>query len=390
MAERAPNRHRDERVMHIGIDGLLLHGHFSGVEQAIYRLLCELSADPGPHCYTVYVPADFACDGLEHSRFQFRRTRFPGRNKLRRVVWTHSALARRASADGVQLLHGPGYVLPTGWRRASVATIYDLIALKYPEFCTWTNTAYYRAFLPRTIARASALIVPSMAVKRDIVARFPRVEHKLTVAPLGVGDEFWEAVSEEVLQAIRQTYGIPGPYFLCVGNLEPKKNLAATITGFVLAKKRERLPHQLVLAGGKSWRADDVEQAIAAAGTNTVVRVGYVRPQELPALYAGAEALLLWSLAEGFGLPALEAMACGTPVICSDRGALPEIVADAALIVPIGDPEELAAAITELMRNPGLREGLVLRGKYRARQFTWKAHAETVLRVYAEAGAGVG
>jgi len=376
--------------MHIGIDGLLLHGSYSGVEQAIYRLLCELSRDGGPHQYTIYVPRDFAQDQLGRPQFRLSRLDFAGRSKLRRVIWTHTAFHRRARADGVELLHGPGYLLPRGWRGPSVATVYDIIALTHPELCTRANVLYYRAFLPRTVAQATALIVPSEAVRAAILERFRVPETGLRVAPLGVGEEFGAPVRDDAIEQVRQRYGISGPYFLCVGNVEPKKNLAATIQGFAQAKHAAALPHQLVLAGGKSWRSDDVKQAIEAVRPNVVLQTGYVAPEDLPALYAGAEALLFWSLVEGFGLPALEAMACGTPVICSDRGALPEVVGNAAIIVPVGEPAHLAQAIGSLLRNPERRSELVRKGRERASHFTWRNHADTVLKVYAEVGEGIG
>ncbi|MBM3471749.1 MAG: glycosyltransferase family 4 protein [Armatimonadetes bacterium] len=372
--------------MHIGIDGSLLYGSFSGVEQAIYRLLRELSRDGGPRRYTVYVPSDFAHEDLAREGFRLRRLGFPGAAKLRRVLWTQMTLHRLARAEGVDLLHGPGYVLPPRWQGPSVATVYDIIALTHPELCTRSNALYYRACLPRTIAQATVVVVPSEAVKREIVRTLGVPEGKLKVAPLGVGEEFLAPTSPEAGEQVRERLGLRDPYFLCVGNFEPKKNLAATIEAFRLAKRRADLPHRLVLAGGKAWRSRGVEQAIEAAGPNVILRTGYVAPEELPALYAGAEALLFWSLVEGFGLPALEAMACGTPVICSDRGALPEVVGDAAVIVPIGDPADLAEAIGALAADADRRADLATRGRLRAAPFTWRRHADAVLRAYDDAG----
>ncbi len=376
--------------MHIGIDGLLLHGAFSGVEQAIYRLLRELSRDGGPHRYGLYVPRDFPHARLERPGFEVRRLGFDGAKRLRRVWWTHAAFHRRAAADGVELLHGPGYVLPRGWRGPSVATVYDIIALTHPELCARSNALYYRAVLPQTIARAHAVIVPSEAVKQAILDHLHAPEAKLRVAPLGVGEEFLAPVPPDAVETVRRRYGLGSPYLVCVGNLEPKKNLAATLRGFALARSDGALPHQLVLAGGKAWRSDDVKQAIREAGGNVVAQTGYVAPEDLPALYAGAEALLFWSLVEGFGLPALEAMACGTPVICSDRGALPEVVGDAAIVVPVGEPRDLAEAIVGLVSDPQRRNELIEKGRHRATRFTWRAHAEAVLHVYREVGEGIG
>jgi len=368
--------------MHIGLDALLLHGSYSGVEQSIYHLLCELAREGGPHRYSAYVTRDFGGGHLTRPGFGFQRLGFRGRERLRRVAWTHLAFARRARQDSVDLLHGPGYVLPWRWRGRSVVTVYDIIALTHPHLCTRANALYYRLFLPRTIARATAIVVPSEAVKKQIVERLGTPPRKLHVAPLGVGPEFTPDLDRnDVLTAVAR-YGVQPPYLLCVGNIEPKKNVAATVEAFALARRKAGLPHQLVLAGGKSWRSGDVGRVIARLPEGAVHWTGYVADRDLPALVAGAEALLLWSLVEGFGLPAVEAMACGTPVICSDRGALPEVVGDAAAVVPIGPPGDLAEAILTVLGNSELRASLARRGPERARAFTWRSHADAVLRVY--------
>jgi len=376
--------------MHIGIDALLLHGTYSGVEQSIHHLLAELSEDGGPHRYTVYVPRDFGGGHLSRPGFEFGRLGFVGRSKLRRVLFAQAAFARRARRDAVDVLHGPGYILPRGWDGPAVVTVYDAIALTHPHLCTWSNSLYYSVFLPRTVAVAQAVIVPAEAVKTDLVEQLGAEADRIHVAPLGVGEEFRPDIPEERQAEVASRYGVERPYLLCVGNIEPKKNLAATVEAFACARRRARLPHRLVLAGGKSWGARDVEAAASRLDPGIVHRTGYVEQRALPALIAGADALLMWSLVEGFGLPAIEAMACGTPVICSDRGALPEVVGDAAMIYPIAPAESFAEAIVELLDNTRYRERLIEKGLRRAAEFTWRNHADAVLGVYQEVGDDVG
>ncbi|MGQ9731690.1 MAG: glycosyltransferase family 4 protein [Candidatus Zipacnadales bacterium] len=375
--------------MHIGIDALLLHGVFSGVEQAIYRLLCELWQEGGAYEYSIYVSCDFPHGELTRPAFTLRRQSFYGANRWRRILWTHFAFHRQALADGVQLLHGPGYLLPPRWRGPSVATVYDIIALTHPHLCATHNALYYRWRLPQTLTQATAIIVPSQFVKDTIRERLKIPAEKLHVIPLGVGAEFNAPLSEVLIRSVRGQYGIHDPYVLCVGNIEPKKNLVATIRAFALAKRVAGLPHRLVLAGGKAWKSQAVEQAVHTHGPEVVVHLGYVEPSDLPALDAAADTLLFWSLVEGCGLPALEALACGTPVICSDRGALPEVVGDAALVVPIGPPERLAEAICALLTESKQRALMAERGRQRAAEFTWRKYAEAVLRVYAEVGGDI-
>lgn len=376
--------------MHIGIDALLLHGNYSGVEQSIHHLLVELSRDGGPHSYSVYVPQDFGGGHLSRPGFEFRRVGFAGRSRLRRVLFTQTSFGRRARSDGVDLLHGPGYILPRGWHGPAVVTVYDIIAVTHPHLCTAANVLYYSIYLPRAISTADAVIVPALAVKADIMAQIGVEPENVYVAPLGVSDEFTPEISHERQREVASRYGVSPPYLLCVGNIEPKKNLAATVEAFAFARRTASLPHQLVLAGGKSWASKDLEVAVSGLEADLVRRTGYVDQRDLPALMAGADALLMWSLVEGFGLPALEAMACGTPVICSDRGALPEVVGDAAMVYPIAPVESFAKAIIELLDNANYRERLIEKGLLRAREFTWRRHADAVLKVYREVGENVG
>jgi len=373
--------------MRIGIDGLLLHGRYSGVEHSVEQLLQALSARSDPHEYLVYVGRDVPRAPWQSDRVRPRPLPIPARARLLRVAATHALLHRRAEADGVEVLHGPGYVLPRGWRGAAVLTLYDLIALAHPRYCRLANRLYYRRTVPRSARAAGAVVVPSAVVRADVVRTLGVPEAKVHVVPLGVRRHMQPADAEAV-EVVRRRYELPERYGLFVGNAEPKKNLEQTLAGYHRAVLRSEATPPLVLAGGKAWGPQGaVYTRPAYAGEiRWALPVGYVADADLPALYTGASFVLLWSLTEGFGLPALEAMACGTPVICSDGGALPEVVGDAAEVVPLGDTSALAEAIVRLAQDEDRRQELIARGRARAARFTWEAHADRVVALYEEVG----
>jgi len=373
--------------MRIGIDGLLLHGRYSGVEHAVDQLLRALSLRSDAHEYLVYAGRDLRRTPWQTDRVRARPVLIPAHARALRVVATHTLLHRLATADGVDLFHGPGYVLPRGWRGPAVLTLYDLIALTHPAFCHRANRLYYRWAVPRSAEASDAIVVPSAAVRADVVRVLRVPERKVHVVPLGVRRHLRPA-EPAAIEAVRRRYELPERYGLFVGNAEPKKNLEGLLRGYHLARLRAEETPPLVLAGGKGWGPQgEVYTRPAYAGEIAWARpLGYVSEADLPGLYTGASFVLLWSLTEGFGLPALEAMACGTPVICSNGGALPEVVGDAAEVVPSGDTDALAEAIARLSRDDDRRRELVVRGLSRAAEFTWEAHAERLVALYEEVG----
>ena len=245
----------------------------------------------------------------------------------------------------------------------------------------------YMRLMTRLAARsADRIIAVSEATKRDLqrVLRVP--DRQIVVIHEAVGPEFAQPPAPAAVEAVIRRYGLARPYCLFVGNLEPRKNLSRLIEAFGLVRTHLRAAGQapqLVLAGTRAWLYNGVLRAVETHGLATgVVFTGYVPPADLPALYAAAACFVFPSVYEGFGLPVLEAMAAGTPVVASRAGAIPEVAGDAALLIDADRPAVIAEAIETVLADPLLRGRLVERGRARARTFTWEDVARQTLAVY--------
>jgi glycosyltransferase involved in cell wall biosynthesis len=263
-----------------------------------------------------------------------------------------------------------------------VVFIHDTIALAHPQWCKTTNALNYRLLLPPSARHASRVAVPSHASARD-VARYCQVPAaRIDVVPLGVTPPVMPA--REAMEQHRQQFGMHDPFLLAVSTIEPKKNFANLIRWFDVWKDAG-LPQHLVIAGHWGWKTGDVRRALASSRYQSQIHLlGYVHQPLLPCLMAAADLLLMPSRYEGFGLPALEAMAVGTPVVVSDQGALPETVGPAGLVLPLDDArwqQEIPALLHDPQRLSALRDA----GQHRAASMTWERTAERLLASFMRA-----
>jgi glycosyltransferase involved in cell wall biosynthesis len=264
-----------------------------------------------------------------------------------------------------------------------VVTIHDVIPLVLP----WAFSRRHRWVLSTALGRirkqAEMVIVPSNAVAEDVVHYLHVEREHITVIPMGCDPRF-QPLGAPMQAAIRRRYDLPERYVLFVGTLEPRKNVKTLLQAFahVIAEKPQDGLH-IVIAGGRGWGSEDPMAMVAALGLHKAVRfTGFVDDDHLADLYRGALLFVYPSLYEGFGLPVLEAMACGIPVITSNRSSLPEVAGDAALLVDPTQPEALAAAISALLHDSALRQALRAKGLARAAAFTWEAVAQQTVAVY--------
>ncbi len=302
-----------------------------------------------------------------------------------RILWQQALLPHHLKRSGAALLHAPAYVAPWRVPIPYVLTIYDVIALRFPEFCKPLNVAHYRRLMPRSARNAARVIAPSESTKRDIVQLLNVPGERVRVIPLGVAGQFRPPEEPDAARELRRRLNLPERYILYVGNFEPKKNLRQLIEVFADARRSGRVTARLVLAGRKAWHDSELHHAIRRHRLTELVTLLPDFPDaDLPALYAGASLFVFPSRTEGFGLPPLEAMACGTPVVASRAGALPEVVADAGLLVSPDRPGELSAAMEKTLGNEFLRRRLRELGLARAKQFTWERTARRTAEVYAE------
>lgn len=367
--------------MRVAINALLLSGRFSGVEKAIYALLRHIGEGSDDELVAL-VGSDFDERVLDGARIGIERLPISNRSRLARILYEERFLGRRLG--GFDLFHAPGYVAPSRLPCPLVLSIYDLVALTHPELAKRSNALHYRWRLPRSAKAAARVIVPLECVARQVVERLGVERERIRVVPLGV-DARLRPPSLDARAKVRATHRLARPYILFVGNVEPKKNLPTLLRAFA-ALKREGLPHELVIAGKRGWKCRDVFALPAELRIEADVRfLGYVAEDDLAGLYGGAELFAFPSLVEGFGLPPLEAMACGTPVVASDAEALIESTGDAAEHVPALDAEALAGAMRRILADAALRERLRAAGLARAAQFTWQRTAAATRAVYHDA-----
>jgi glycosyltransferase involved in cell wall biosynthesis len=260
-----------------------------------------------------------------------------------------------------------------------IVTVHDLLPLRFPHLFT-RETRIHTQLCNHFVRRATRIITPSAYTRGEVIELLGVAEERVVAIPEGCASRF--SPLEVDRDALRYEYGIKGPYMLCVGTLEPRKNLTTALHVFRRISAA-RPDVELVLVGGRGWRNQDFERELAGSGSAERLRLtGFVDDKRLADLYAGAACFLYPSLGEGFGLPPLEAMACGAPVIISDAPALVEVCDDAALSAPALDVEALAEHVNAILDDGELSDRLCAAGLARARRFTWQDAAEATERVY--------
>lgn len=382
-ASSSPARQR------IGINAhLLAEGesyHRAGVSRYIYNLLTHLSeADPEGD-YTVFLNSRCA---LPMSNKQ-KRSHLPTQKPLVRILWEQFLQPPQLVAAGIALLHSPLNIQPLFLPCRGVITVMDLTFVVYPESFKPLPRVYQKVFTRLSARRAARLIAISGSTARDLSRFFAVPEAKTTVIFPGVDAAYRPIRDESMLASFRLRHSLPERFILFVGTLEPRKNLVTLLHAYAQFKRQANTNHKLVLAGGKGWFYQPIFAAVEELGLQAdVLFPGFVAEDELPLWYNTADVFVYPSLYEGFGLPPLEAMACGKPVAVADASSLPEVVGDAALCISPHQPEEWAAALLRLCQDANLRSDLAARALERARQFSWTRMAQQTVQVYRDVLAG--
>ncbi len=297
-------------------------------------------------------------------------------------LWTHLRLSWEMARRPPDLLFVPAHVLPVVHPHRSVVTVHDLGYLYYPEAHRLLDRVYLDLSTRYNARAATHLIADSSATKRDLIERYGIESDKITVVYPGYDSTVFQPVrDEEAIEAVKARYDIAGDYILFVGTLQPRKNLIRLMEAF--SNIQPPISNiQLVIAGKKGWLYREIFQQVEKLGLEgKVVFTGYVPEGDLPALLSGARLFAFPSLYEGFGLPVLEAMACGTPVVCSNVSSLPEVAGDAALLVDPLDVEGLTMAMEHILGDESLRAELIERGFEQVRKFSWERCARETLNV---------
>ncbi len=372
--------------MRIGIDASrATAARRTGTENYSLHLIRALLALDGPHEFRLYFnqppPPDLFPVDVEQRVIPFPR------------LWTHVRLSWEMARQAPDLLFVPSHVLPLIHPRRSVVTVHDLGYHYYPETHTLSQNLYLRASTRFNARAAARVVADSEATRRDLMRYYGTPGDKISVVYPGRDESLAPVRDAALLAAVRERYGLRGSYLLYVGTLHPRKNLARLVQAFgALLGSATELPPDLllVLAGKKGWLYDDILAEVRRLGLGgRVILTGYVPDEDLAALLSGARAFVYPSLYEGFGLPVLEAMACGTPVVCSDAASLPEVAGDAALTVAPLDTEALAAALARILTDTALRQSLIERGFQQTTRFSWHRCAQETMAVLEDVGRGL-
>ncbi len=369
---------------HIGLNAHLLSGQAgyrrAGIHGYIANLLAGLPAADPDLRYTAFVGSG---EPPAHPHMTVRRSRLPTAHPLTRIVWEQ--LAQPWQLGGLDLLHSLAFVSPLLGRCPAVVTVYDLSFLRYPERLPAARRLYLRLFTGLSCRRARRVIAISHSTADDLTTLLGVPRPLIDVAQPGVSPDFHPLPADEIA-AFRAHHGLPERFFLHLGTLEPRKNLPMLLEGYAQLPEATRRAAPLILVGGQGWDGGATQATVARLGLNDCTRItGYAPDTDLPLWYNAAAALVCPSVYEGWGLPVVEAMACGTPVLVSDTSSLPEAAGDAGLRLPPDDPTAWAAGLRRALEDTNWRAEASALGRARAAAFTWIETARATVSSYRRA-----
>ena len=369
--------------MRIAIDAHTVGTKLGGNESYAVNLIEALAQIDSVNNFTIYVTTNEARERFSNRWPNFKvRSTLP-HTPLIRIPLTLSAELRKNPVDvlHVQFTAPPFCPCPV------VVSIHDLSFEHLPHTFNRRSRTQLRLTVRHSARRAARILSLSEHTRRDIIETYGIKPDRVTAIPLAAPDHFGPITDNRELQRVRHNYGIDGDYILSVGSIQPRKNLARLVRAYASLRRNcsaDKLP-KLVLVGKCAWLYDETLRALDETNVkDTVILTGYVPEKDLPALYSGALCFVYPSYFEGFGLPPLEALKCGAPVIVGNRTSLPEVVGDAALAVDPFDVDAIAGAIKRLVNDSALRTELSVKGQQRAGEFNWRETAKKTLAVYKE------
>lgn len=365
--------------MHIGIDTRLTYYRTGGISTYMRRLVSALETIDIHNSYTIFHSRKSGVTLTK--RFQRANLWTPCHHRIERL-----ALSVELARFNLDVLHSPDFIPPLRGARRHIITVHDLTFLHYPQFLTADARRYYNDQIEAAVGKADHILVDSQATKTDLINMLNVPPEKITVHLLGV-DERFRPMSTDVLKAQTQNLKLPPEYILFVGTLEPRKNIVGLLTAY--QQLLQHLPEAppILLVGRRGWLFEETMQQINALnlGDRLIWRED-ISDDMLPIVYNLASLLVLPSFYEGFGFPALEAMACGTVPIVSNRSSLPEVVGEVGLQADPEDTEAWVAAMEKALTDSQWCEHMQQAGLERAQQFTWEKTASVALSVYQATG----
>ena len=370
--------------MRVGLDGYPLCEPLTGVGHYTFELACALARHHPADQFQLIAPRAFNPAVLaraDHESLPNLQLRNLELQSVRGRWWSFY-LPRHLRRERLDLFHGTNYELPLWNRRHTVVTVHDLSSLLYPELHRKQLARRMRLRMPLAVRLAKAIITPTAAVKDDLCSHLKVKPTRVTAIHEAPRGSFLPATRAECSQ-VRDRLGIEEEFLLFVGTLEPRKNLLTLLRAFRQLIRETSWRPQLVIAGSEGWLMDDTFAMLADEELTARLKfTGYLEDEDLRALYSSCRAFIYPSLYEGFGLPPLEALACGATVIAGRIAALQETLGDAAVLVPPSEAPALSAAIVEVLTNGQRQDELRARGLRHASQFTWAKAAELTRAVY--------
>jgi glycosyltransferase involved in cell wall biosynthesis len=366
--------------MNIGIDAMPLLNK-DGIGRFFTNVLSELQRLDQDNHYFLFSQADFELP-FQNDRWQKRIHH--------RVPYALSYLFfRGASRDpALDVFWATRHTFPVGLlaRACKIFTVHDLVWRLYPETMDSVNYSLFQRYVPDAIRRADRIITVSKSTRRALVDAFAIDSKRISILYNAASPCFQPQDRNQAIRYMVGKYGISENYICTVGTIEPRKNHVMLIKAMEILKRRGRLGHQLLIVGRPGWKCESVYETVGRLGlTQSEVRfLGQVPDEDLASVYAGAALFVYPSLYEGFGIPLVEAMACGTPIVASNAPAIPEVAGCAAVLVSPDRPEEFADAISRVLGDTTLQNELIQNGIRRARDFRWEAAAQTMLSTLRE------
>ncbi len=363
--------------MRIGIDVRLVYHRQAGISRYMLQLIEGLARCDSEDEFTILQSFKSKEPLLSQSNFTRRRLLTPSHHRLEQLT-----LPIEISAMGLDVLHSPDFIPPFRRNCSSVITIHDLVFMLFPHFLTKDAARYYSQ-IDQAVRRTDAIIAVSQATKNDIMRLLGVQEQRITVIYEAASPVFRPIKTPDLVQRVRERFGIHGEFVLFVSTIEPRKNVPNLLKAFRQLLDNYRLGIKLVLAGERGWMFDEVFKIVTDLDlVEDVIFLGRVSTEELLWLYNAAQVLVAPSIYEGFGLTPLEAMACGTPVVVSNVSSLPEVVGDAGILVDPHNVDELTVGIWRSLSDSKLRNCLIAKGLKRAATFSWDKAACETLELY--------
>lgn len=369
--------------MKIGIDSRPLTGnYYSGIAVYLNNILRNLpdEANSKEHKFYLYTHKHASLTGFPDN-FTIRQ----GSGFLPGTVWMQTELPGMIMRDGLDIFWGTQHILPVAGssRVKKVLTIHDLVSKRFPETMDTINLWIHNLLLSPSLKSASIIIADSFNTARDIEYYYPRLKKNIRVIYPGLNSLFSRKELIKAKEYVRNKFNIDKPYILTVGTIEPRKNFITAFRAFENISSKH--PHVLVSAGHKGWKTAEIYSAIKQShAANRVIFLDYVKTEDLPYLYSGADLFMFPSIYEGFGFPPIEAMACGCPVMSSNAASLPEVVGDAGILLPPADLRKWTTELQNALNNTTSLTPLINKGIIQAQQFNWKHSAKQLWDTFKE------